>query len=131
MLLVKNPWFYYIKDVNSSIRLTKFPTLILICFALFTIRPLVSQFELTLRPWCIKKSRIWSHFLSSLFNKLKKDVIWKPFLKASRGAAKFCVRQRHCVVESDRKLSKANTKGKCFQFEWVKFLYKVKSKHIT
>ena len=36
------------------------------------------------------------HIMLSLFNKLKKDVIWKPFLKALRGAAKFCVRERHC-----------------------------------
>ena len=55
-------------------------------FALFTIRPLVAWFEVTKWPWWIKKGRVAGfHIISSLFNKLKKDVICKPFLKASRG----------------------------------------------
>ena len=82
--------------------------LISIRFALFTIRPLVARFELTWRPWCIKKGRVAGfHIISSLFNKLKKDVIWRPFLKASRGPLSFAS-ARGTVVESDCKLSKAN-----------------------
>ena len=74
-------------------------------FALFMIRHLVARFEVKKRPGpdALKKGRVAGFYIiSSRFNKLKKDVICKPFLKASRGPLRFSS-ARGTVVESDRK----------------------------
>ena len=84
-------WCYLAKMIqNTSIR-----------FALFTIRPLVADLSLLSGPDALKEGHVAGfHIMSSLFNKLKKDVIWKPFLKASREPLSFAS-ARGTVVESD------------------------------
>ena len=53
-------------------------------------------------PDALKKGHVAGfNIISSLFNKLKKDVVCKPFLKASRGPLTFAS-VRGTEVESDR-----------------------------
>ena len=55
--------FYHVDYELNSFFISILGSIPTIRFALFTIRPLVARFEVTERPWWIKKGRSWNWIL--------------------------------------------------------------------